>query len=275
MIDAHVSRPITAAALLLLFAGAPAAAQRDAEDWLRDCEREAARSERVVSCEVQSATTSLAAGALAVDAGPNGGIVVRGGDVRDVEIRAGVQVRARTERAVDALARDVRVRVAPGEIRSTGPRTGRDESWSVTYFITVPREADLDLATVNGPVGIREVTGRIRATTTNGPLRLDALSGDVRARTSNGPLSVALRGGRWAGRGLDAETVNGPVSLVVPDGYSAALEAGTINGPVSLGFPLTITVLGRRDRRFVTDLGEGGAPIRVVTTNGPFSTARP
>jgi len=75
-----------------------------------------------------------------------------------------------------------------------------------------------------------------------------------------------------AGAGLDAETSNGPLSLRVPDGYSAHLEAGTNNGPMSLGFP--VTVVGRIGRSISTDLGKGGTTIRAITHNGPLSIER-
>jgi hypothetical protein len=90
----------------------------------------------------------------------------------------------------------------------------------------------------------------------------------------NGPLSVGLGGSRWEGAGLDAETVNGPVVLAIPEGYSARLETGTVNGPMSVDFPLTVTFQGRWRDRLNTTLGDGGAPVRVVTTNGPLVIKR-
>jgi hypothetical protein len=108
--------------------------------------------------------------------------------------------------------------------------------------------------------------------TNNGPLSLKGVGGTVRARTTNGPLSILLTGSRWTGTGLDAETSNGPLTLRVPDGYSAHLEAETNNGPLSLGFP--VTVVGRIGKTISTDLGSGGRPIRAVTHNGPLSISR-
>lgn len=40
----------------------------------------------------------------------------------------------------------------------------------------------------------------------------------------------------------------------------------TRNGQIRLGFP--VTVQGRLDRNLNVDLGSGGPPIRVRTTNG-------
>jgi hypothetical protein len=111
--------------------------------------------------------------------------------------------------------------------------------------------------------------------TRNGPLALREVGGDVYARAQNGPLSVSLTGDGWQGAGLDAETRNGPVTLSLPEGFNAQLEAGTQNGPFSSDIPLSVTLQGRLRRGpIATTLGSGGAPIRVITTNGPMVIRR-
>ncbi|CAN5891183.1 hypothetical protein BH23GEM9_BH23GEM9_01840 [soil metagenome] len=259
---------------LLLFAS-PATAQRSEQDWLNSCERQTDRADRVVHCELRVTTMALAAGALNIDAAPNGGIIVRGGDVSSVAVSAGIQVQAADRGAAQAIARGIRVAAANGTLRAEGPSQGRGESWSVTFHVTVPHHTNLDLATVNGSLSVSDVSGRIRAETTNGPLTLERLAGDVHGRTSNGPLTVALAGSRWDGAGIDVETHNGPLRLIVPEGYSAALEAGTTNGPLNLAFPVTATLQGRRTNQINAVLGSGGPPIRAVTSNGPLTLVRP
>jgi hypothetical protein len=259
--------------LVLLFAG-PALAQQDAQQWMRDCERQADRSRQAVFCEVRPSTIGLDAGALSVDAGPNGGVIVRGGQTDRVEVSARISARAATEAEAQELARQVRVVTRDGRVHAEGPRSRDREWWTVTYYITVPQRADLDLSTVNGPVAVYDVTGRIRGRTTNGPVTLERLAGDVEGRSTNGPVSVVLHGQRWDGSGISAVTTNGPVTLSVPEGYSAELETGSVNGRLNIGFPVTVTVMGRRTNRLQTTLGSGGPLVRVVTTNGPVSVRR-
>jgi hypothetical protein len=127
---------------------------------------------------------------------------------------------------------------------------------------------DLRLTAANGELSVGGVTGRMELRVTDGPLSLSDLGGAVHARATNGPLSVALADSRWVGEGLDAETTNGPVSLVIPDGYHATLTTGTVHGPMQINIP--VAVQGRFPRQFTTELGGGGAPVRVVTTNGPL-----
>ena len=144
--------------------------------------------------------------------------------------------------------------------------------YAVSYVIYVPRRMDLRVVTSNGPLSVHGVTGRMDLRAHNGPVDLGGLGGDVRARAENGPLAVRLSGSRWNGEGLDAETTNGPVDLSLPDGYRATLTAGTVNGPMDVDVPLTVR--GRFPRQFTTELGGGGAPVRVVTTNGPVHIHR-
>lgn len=264
-----------ALASLFVFHAGPVAGQHDDAAWLRGCERQAERSDRATFCEVRPVTVRLLSGALAVDAGHNGGVSVRGGGAGGAEVSARIQAQARSDQRAREIAREVRVHASDGLVRSDGPSTSSGESWSVSYAVTVPRQADLELTAVNGPIAVHDVAGRIRAETRNGPLALDRLAGDVHARTRNGPVTVTLAGARWDGAGIDAETTNGPISLALPEGYSAELETGTINGPLALGFPLTVTLSGRRTGRLAATLGEGGPTVRVVTTNGPATLSRP
>jgi DUF4097 and DUF4098 domain-containing protein YvlB len=129
----------------------------------------------------------------------------------------------------------------------------------------------LDLETYNGPISVENVSGRISMQAQNGPISLRGVSGDVRGRAQNGPIHVVLEGSRWNGAGLDVETVNGPINVRIPRNYSAELETGTVNGPVNLDLDQPIPVRGRITRRIEARLGSGGAPIRVITTNGPVT----
>jgi hypothetical protein len=85
-------------------------------------------------------------------------------------------------------------------------------------------------------------------------------------------LSIVLTGPAWNGDGLDAETHNGPVTITVPEGYSAQLEASTVNGPLRSDIPITLQgdLSHHRVRSINTAIGGGGARIRAVTTNGPL-----
>jgi hypothetical protein len=260
--------------LALAAAAAPAAAQDDSEGWAERCRRSNRGNDRETHCEVRE-TRIPARGSLRVDAGPNGGVSVRAWEGRDVLVRARVQATARTESDARALAQGIRVST-DGTIRSAGPETsGRNRHWSVSYEIMVPARTDLNLETHNGPISVERVSGDIQLRAVNGPIALNGLAGDVEARAQNGPITVTLAGRRWSGEGLDAETVNGPITLRMPRGYAAHLESGTVHGPISApGGIRPARAEGRRwspGGRINTDVNGGGPTIRVVTTNGPVN----
>jgi DUF4097 and DUF4098 domain-containing protein YvlB len=208
-----------------------------------------------------------------VDAGRNGGIRVTGADRSDIAVQAVVRATARTDSRARQLAADVDVTAVNGRVSATGPDTSGREWWSVSYRLAVPRKNDLDLAAHNGGISIRGVHGAITFDTTNGGLELTDVGGRVRGQTRNGGVDVALAGTRWDGEALDVATTNGGVDIEIPEGYNAQLETGTVNGRFHTDFPMTVTgTLSRRSIR--TTLGSGGAPIRVVTTNGGLRISR-
>jgi DUF4097 and DUF4098 domain-containing protein YvlB len=254
-------------AALLLLTAAPAAAQRrDLDSWLRDCSRNRSWEDRERICMVTEVSIADPGSALVVDGQTNGGIRVTGSSRRDVLVRARIETYARTEARAEEIAKEVRIRTERGRVFAEGPEVERREGWSVSFDIEVPSRIDLDLKASNGGLAVEDVTGVLRLETTNGGIRLDAVGGDVIAETSNGGVSVRLEGARWEGKGLDAITTNGGVTLRIPENYSARLETGTTNGGVDIDFP--VTVQGRIGRRITAELGRGGPTVRVMTTNG-------
>jgi len=215
-------------------------------------------------CEVREAVLPAAA-RISVDAEPNGGIKVVGTGGSEIRVRARVSTGARTEAQARALASEVRIDTAP-TLRAEGPTTDRREHWSVSFELEVPRRSGLSLRSHNGGISIADVSGEMEFETTNGGVTLTGLSGQVKGHTTNGGLTVHLAGTEWSGDGLDARTTNGGVTLAVPAAYNAHLEASTVNGGMRIEFP--VTVQGDIHRRLSVDLGRGGKPIQVETTNG-------
>jgi hypothetical protein len=251
-------------------AGASVYAQKSDADWLAQCREQ--REGRFRYCEVRPVTLA-GGGLLHVDARPNGGVQVTGWDKAAVAGSARIQVQADDESDARGIAGSIVIDAGSGTLRADGPQARDGRSWSVNFVLSAPRRADVQVDALNGPIAIGGISGQIRATTVNGPVSLKEVGGDVRARTTNGPLNIVLSGNSWDGAGLDAETMNGPVTLAVPDGYSAQLEAGTVNGPLRLGIPVTVQgeIPAGRNRTINAPIGAGGARIRAVTTNGPLT----
>ena len=211
--------------------------------------------------------TMPAGSLLTVDGQRNGGIWVKGANRPDVLIRACIQARAGTDEAARALANSVRIETG-SVVRA---EAASEENLSVSYEIHVPRNTNLKLTAHNGGIGIRGVEGNMEFETVNGGLHLNEIAGDVRGRTANGGLHVELSGNGWRGSGLDVQTTNGGVHLSIPETFAANIETGNVNG----GWHSTFAELQveRTDRRPVGGrlnkaLNGGGAPVRLITTNG-------
>jgi hypothetical protein len=273
---------ITAALLLSAAAILPAQSRnRDGfglsqDAWCRDA-RDAD------FCEVQEATLNNV-NAVDLDARGNGGVVVRGWDRNDAQVRVRLTTYARNDDDARALARDVRLTTSGGVIRMDGPRNdGRNwsrrdrrdrEWWGAAFELQVPRSARVSVDATNGGIVIEDVRGSVDAETTNGGLAFYDVGGDVRGRAVNGGVTVELTGDRWQGPGLDVRTTNGGIRVQLPSNFSGELDARAVNGGISVDFPITVQGLLNNRREVRATIGSGGPPIRVATTNGGVRIAR-
>jgi hypothetical protein len=261
--------------MALAFVVAGSATAVSAQSWERSndgwCDENWGGRDQERSCMVLSASIADP-GMLSVDGGANGGVSVEGWSGSGVEVEAKVWANARNESRAEELAEAVSIVARGGNLRADGPDTGRRESWGVSWVIKVPFSTDLDIETHNGGINVADVTGSIRFDALNGGVHLDGVGGDVEGTTTNGGLHVTLDGDNWDGQGLDDETTTGGVTVEVPAGYSAQLETGTVNGGINVDFP--VTVRGRIGKSLDVRLGEGGATVRAVTTNGGVKIIR-
>jgi hypothetical protein len=243
----------------------------DTTEWLEDCRdgnNDWNDHDRARSCEVRRTAIAAPKGRVSIDAGRNGGISVIGEDADSMVVVALVATSGYTADEALAIARQIRIEVTPTSVRADGPQNDDRRQWYVSFDVVLPRGADVSATTQNGGVRLEGLNGKVDARAVNGPVSVIAMAGDVTGRTQNGPIIAELRGTKWEGAGLDLQTTNGPVTLSIASGYNAHVETGTVNGPMAIDFPVTIQ--GRITRHFSFDVGQGGAPIRAVTTNGPL-----
>ena len=253
--------------------GFPLLAQlQDNTEKQMTCENQGGGRDQARHCDIREQTVA-SAGRLSVDAGRNGGASVKGWLRADVLVRARVEAAADTEVAAAQIAGQVSVSSSGGQVRATGPESANNSWWSVSYEIFVPQNTDLELKTYNGGLAISDVRGTIHFEVNNGGVRLKRVAGDVTGSTVNGGLHVELAGAVWDGRQLDVSTRNGGVMLAVPSTYSAHIQAETVNGGIHSDFAAAVDT-SAKPRRLDFNVGSGGAPIHVATTNGGVSVKR-
>jgi DUF4097 and DUF4098 domain-containing protein YvlB len=216
-------------------------------------------------CEIREQTIAYP-GQLNVDGRENGGVAVHGWSRPDVLVRSKVETHAGTDADAKAMAGQIRVDTSAGHVLANGPNAGNDHHWAVSYEIFVPRNANLDLITQNGGVHVSDVHGTLAFSAVNGGVHLAQVGGSVKGKTVNGGLHIELSGSAWEGQGMEVQTTNGGVHLAVPANYSAHLEASTVNGGMHVEIPGAPRT--SKTHQLSTNLGSGGSPLKVTTTNG-------
>lgn len=231
------------------------------------------------ACETRDLAFEVPAGQpLTIDGGANGGITVHGWAGPNVRVRAKVQSWGDTEAAAQTQLQAIKISSQNHSLRAEAPAGAdrHDQHWAVSYEVFVPQQTALVLHTVNGGIGVDNVRADVRFDAVNGGVSLESLGGQVAGRTVNGGLNIRLSGPRWEGAGLDVETTNGGITWRLPTEYSARLFTSTNVGGISVSASgdLPITKSGLLHREVSTTLGQGGAPLKAVTTNGGISIKR-
>jgi hypothetical protein len=222
-------------------------------------------------CETRDLTMSTHAGQpLTVSADPNGGIAVHGWDGPNVRIRAKIQTWSNTEAEAAARAKRITIGTANNILRAAEP--DNEKNWSVSYEIFVPRTTALALNTVNGGISLDNLNSTITFETTNGGVSLANLGGSVKGETTNGGVNITLSGSKWEGKGLDVATTNGGIHWKLPRTYSAQLVTSTNMGGIRTSLPVTKS--GMFHKEVTASLGQGGATVKAVTTNGGIDVSQ-
>ncbi len=241
----------------------------------------------VVRSEERTLTKSEA-GVLQVHPHSNGGVQVVGWDKETYSVTACKAAAGSGDEAERTLSQ-IAMTIEKGRVSTNGP--GDDEEWTVYLLIRAPKSASIELETVNGPLSLYDVDGKLTArakngpislknfsgeaeiTAVNGPINIDGGKGSVRIHTENGPISVELEGKTWSGAGLSADAKNGPVTLMVPSGYQSSFVVESTNyAPVSC--KASICDNARKtwdDEHRRIEFGSAPAMIRLSTVNGPVS----
>jgi DUF4097 and DUF4098 domain-containing protein YvlB len=209
------------------------------------CENGGNNGEGTRHCEIREQTLA-AMGRLIVDAGRNGGAIVKGWLRSDVLVRARIEASAENQAAAALMASQVSIDSSAGEVRAIGPESANNSGWSVSYEIFVPQTTDLILKMHNGGMTISDVRGQIHFDVNNGGVRLKRVAGDVSGSTVNGGIEVELTGSIWEGKQLEVSTRNGGVTVAMPSYYSAHVQAETGSGSIQSDFPVTMDNLRSR-----------------------------
>jgi DUF4097 and DUF4098 domain-containing protein YvlB len=151
---------------------------------------------------------------------------------------------------------------APGD---GGRLSTRDNDVSVSFTVQVPSGVRLVATTVNGDIEAGGLGADAAATTVNGDVKVST-TGLARATTVNGSIQASMGRADWDGT-LSFNTVNGSITVNLPDGVSTDVSASTVNGSMNTDFPLTVK--GRfSNKNMHGTIGTGGRELEMATVNG-------
>lgn len=238
---------------------------------------------------VRSETRTLSkaeAPVLKVHPHANGGTQVVGWDNANYSVTACKAVAPGND--TEGMLSQIGMTIENGTVSTHGPSGDRD--WTVYLLIRAPKSAAIELETMNGPISLYDVDGKLTAHANNGPISLHNISGDadvtaqngpisiegsrgnIRIKTQNGPISVNLNE-NWNGGGLTADAQNGPVTLRVPSGFQSSFVVESTNhAPMSCH--ASICGSARKtwdDEHRRIEYGSSPAVVHLSTVNGPVS----
>ncbi len=137
----------------------------------------------------------------------------------------------------------------------------------VSYSLTIPRTARLEIDLVNGPLKAEGVSGGLEVEAVNGTVTLRNVAGDIRVETVNGTQQIALAA-LDPSASVSLESVNGHIELTLPSGAGADVHAETVNGRISNDLGLEVEKHRWVGAELSGRLGGGGARVEISTVNG-------
>jgi hypothetical protein len=225
-------------------------------------------------------------GKLLIEAGAAGDVTVIGWERPFVSVDYERVVYDREAGAARQLLAQFPVQVrwtqTSGTIRSSGPPQP-GTAVEINLTIRVPRDkTDLSIRITRGDLALDSVNGWIEAKLAEGSIETKSISGYFSGTTRQGDIYAEMAGRHWLGHGYTAATQRGAVSLRLPARYSAAVQLETHDGTIGIEYPeqlvdgesVPLTATARKKARSLSaTVGEGGSPIRLLTSLGNIQLA--
>jgi hypothetical protein len=217
-------------------------------------------------------------------------IRVRGWARPDYSVEVCKLAVAGTQAEAEQLARSIAVGHAAGRLTYNGPAVN-DGQWSAVFLVHAPKDARVDLETSNGPIEVREIDGdvklraangpvavrncggNVQVNTRNGPIAFTGDRGDVHLVANNGPIALHFSAEAWNGAQLEARTINGPMSVSMPEGFRTGVRLETTSSaPISCASAICRNAAEEEGVNHRTLRMNGGSDtVRLSTENGPVS----
>src|SRR5215472_8438482 len=127
---------------------------------------------------IQSEEKTISKGeapSLRVLAESNGGLQVQGWEQNTYSVTLCKAARSGSD--ADSILSQIHLTFSGGQVGVSGPSSHHD--WSTHLLIKAPRAAAMDLAVHNGPMGLFQVEGNVKARAENGPITVSGCKGEL------------------------------------------------------------------------------------------------
>jgi putative adhesin len=194
----------------------------------------------------------------------NGSVDIKAidGDTATVEIERTARSRAELD------CNKVSLRQVSGDLSITSEMVCENISSSQVehrVLLSLPRNVDLSVAGVYGPVNIGEIEGTISISGNSGNINLAQSGRGSRITGNQATITVKLRK-LYAG-GLELSGNSGPIKLSIGDELNAVVKVGGISGSVSSDLP-NVTFHKTAAADYYALIGSGGPTIYVLGNLG-------
>jgi DUF4097 and DUF4098 domain-containing protein YvlB len=170
-------------------------------------------------------------------------------------------------------------------VKADIPRNpGKKISYGCDVEINLPASIFVELLSVNGSITANGHKNGLEIRTTNGQIHLDQTAGDAFLKTTNGAITVTSHQGNMTGNVLNGEicanvvmpvadgnccfeTLNGKITLCVPQTVGAKLFLKTVNGLVKIK-ELAVDLETKHLRLLEGTMGDGSGKIHLTSVNG-------
>ena len=194
------------------------------------------------------------------------------GPAGTVDITAVIEARAMTDARAKEILSEMKFEesAAADHIRVATVRNSGRRGLDVTFRVTLPPDAALEMTGSNGTLKAAGMAAHVKAMIVNGGVELTGMSGAIDAAAVNGTVSAKMTDITGAMR---LESTNGRVLLELPASARATLNAQSVNGRISVSGLAVETGTERRIRSLESQLNGGGPEIVIRVTNGRISIA--
>ena len=207
----------------------------------------------------------------------NGRIEIHGWSSNAVVWHAAIH--GRTGEAVNAVK--IKVHSEPGQVEiHTDLGDHLDSGWnwlrmigrdkaSVAYVVQVPQHAQLTgVHSVDGRIAIEGMAGPITASVVDGAMEIKNAADNLKLSAVDGSIFASVDS-LGSGQSVSLHTVDGGVTLALPDGADARFSVHTIDGGVTSEFPeLQPKMESVVGHNLKGTLGKGSAEVTVHTVDG-------